>query len=103
MQCILTCLKDVECAAESSQMSAHRIILAAILALTSALQSPQPPAKPSLATVRGVVVDAASNLPVYAAVVELTGVRGGQVLAYSDVTGKDGKFEFLDVPPLAGY
>jgi len=103
MQCILTCLKDVECAAESSQMSAHRIILAAILALTSALQSPQPPAKPSLATVRGVVVDAASNLPVYAAVVELTGVRGGQVLSYSDVTGKDGKFEFLDVPPLAGY
>jgi len=84
-------------------MSAQRIILAAILALTSVLQSPQQPAKASLATVRGVVVDAASNLPVYAAVVELTGVRGGQVLSYSDVTGKDGKFEFVDVQPAAGY
>jgi len=84
-------------------MSAHRIILTAILALASALQSPQSPAKPSLASVRGIVVDAASNLPVYAAVVELTGVKGGQVLSYSDVTGKDGKFEFPEVQPASGY
>ena len=103
MLCILTCLKDVECAAELSLMSAHRIILTAILALTTTLQTPQPPVKPSLATVRGIVVDAASNMPIYAAVVELTGVKGGQVLSYSDVTGKDGKFEIPDVQPASGY
>ncbi|HET9129773.1 MAG TPA: carboxypeptidase-like regulatory domain-containing protein, partial [Terriglobia bacterium] len=84
-------------------MSAHRIVLTALLALTATLQSPEPPAKPALATVRGVVVDAASNLPVYAAVVELTGVKGGQVLSYSDVTTKDGKFEIPDVQPASGY
>jgi len=84
-------------------MNAHRIVLTAILALLSALQSPQPPAKASSASVRGIVVDAASNLPVYAAVVELTGVKGGQVLSYSDVTGKDGKFEFPDVQPASRY
>ena len=83
-------------------MNAHRIVLTAILALP-ALQSPQPPAKASSASVRGIVVDAASNLPVYAAVVELTGVKGGQVLSYSDVTGKDGKFEFPDVQPASRY
>jgi hypothetical protein len=84
-------------------MSAHRIVLTAILALTSTLQSPQLPAKASPASIRGIVVDAASNLPVYAAVVELTGVKGGQVLSYSEVTGKDGKFEMSDVQPATGY
>ncbi len=103
MPCILTRLEDVECPAELSDMSAHRIVLTAILALTPTLQSPQSPAKSSLASLRGVVVDAASNLPVYGAVVELTGVRGGQVLSYSDVTGKDGKFELPDLQPASGY
>jgi len=102
MPCILTRLKDVEWAAEFSEMSAYRITLTAIMALATLL-SPQGPAKPSDASIRGVVLDAASNLPVYGAVVELTGVKGGQVLAYSDVTGKDGKFELLDVQPTTGY
>ena len=84
-------------------MSAHRIVLTAILALTSTLQPPQSPVKDSTASIQGVVVDAASNLPVYAAVVELTAVKGGQVLTYSDVTGKDGKFQFPDVQPGSGY
>jgi len=102
MVCILTRLKDVECAAEFSHMNPYRFALTALLAITT-LQSPQPPAKASLAIIRGIVVDAASNQPVYAAVVELTGVKGGQVLSYSDVTGKDGRFEIADVQPATGY
>jgi len=103
MPCILTRLKDVECAAEISDMSAYRIIIAAALAITSAVQSPPPPAKPSLASIRGIVLDGASGQPVYGAVVELTGVKGGQVLQYSDVTGKDGRFELPDLQPVSGY
>jgi hypothetical protein len=103
MACILTRLKDVECAAENSDMSAYRIIMTAALAITSAVQSPAPPAKPSPASIRGIVLDGASNQPIYGAVVELTGVRGGQVLQYSDVTGRDGRFELSGLQPANGY
>src|SRR5215203_4957843 len=84
-------------------MSIYRIIVTAILTLGSTIQSTTPPSRPALASMHGVVVDAASNLPINGAVVELSGVKGGQVLTYTDVTTKDGKFELLDIQPGGGY
>jgi len=103
MACILTRIKDVECAAELSEMSMYRTFVTALLTLASTIQSTPPSAKAALASMHGVVIDAASNLPVNGAVVELTGVKGGQVLSYTDVTGKDGKFELLELQPGSGY
>src|SRR6186713_845096 len=84
-------------------MGMYRTILTALLALAPAIQSTTPAGKPALASMHGVVIDAASNLPVNGAVVELSGVKGGQVLSYTDVTSKDGKFELLDIQPGGGY
>ena len=76
------------------------------LALRALAAAAEPPANPSLAILRGQMVDAQTGLPLSGVEASLTGGTSG-----SRLTGYDGQFEFRDLPPghyalqlaLAGY
>jgi len=84
-------------------MNAYRIILIALLALTTVSQASQAPPQGALASIRGVVIDAATNRPVSGAVVELTGIERGRVLSRQAISGKDGAFELHNLQPASDY
>lgn len=79
-------------------MNVYSAILIALLALPLS-QEPQP----APASLRGVVIDAATDMPVAGATVELTRIEGGRVVSRSNLTGTDGTFAFTALPPGSDY
>jgi len=82
-------------------MSVYRIIMIALLALAPMPQ--QAALQDSLASIHGVVVDAATGEPVVGAAVELTGIQRNNVLSVYDITDKNGRFAIPDVQPGSEY
>ncbi|HLQ78616.1 MAG TPA: carboxypeptidase-like regulatory domain-containing protein, partial [Terriglobia bacterium] len=82
-------------------MSVYRTIMLALLALAPVPQQAAP--QDSLASIHGVVVDAATGEPVVGAAVELTGIQRNNVLSVYDITDKNGRFAIPDVQPGSDY
>jgi hypothetical protein len=76
---------------------------AASVALLSAVTSAIPSQGTSSALIEGAVVEIDSRVPIVGATVELIGPVNGRVQTYTQVTDKDGRFVFENLPRATGY
>ncbi len=84
-------------------MKFYSIPRVALLMLMALPPSQQRVPETNLASLRGVVINAATNDPVPAAVVELSAVQKNKVVSFVSITAADGSFYFNDVPPGKDY